>query len=79
MLGGALTQDGKLIGLALSAFSRARPGPEFADLQLPAAPPPDECEVVEVPTDDPFIPDIASAGRTGSCAAVFRSRPRARR
>src|SRR6266498_635560 len=42
-----LTQDGKLIGLALTAFSRARPGPEFADLQPPAAPPPEQCEVVE--------------------------------
>jgi hypothetical protein len=28
-------------------------------MQPPAAPPPDECEFVEVPTDDPFIPDIA--------------------
>jgi acyl-CoA thioesterase len=54
-----LTQDGKLIGLALGAFSKARPGPEFADLRPPAAPPPDECEVADVPTDDPFIPDIA--------------------
>src|SRR2546429_2138211 len=25
-----LTQDGKLIGLALGAFSKARPGPEFS-------------------------------------------------
>jgi acyl-CoA thioesterase len=54
-----LTQDGKLIGLALGAFSKARPGPEFSDLRPPAAPAPDQCEVVEVPTDDPFIPDIA--------------------
>jgi acyl-CoA thioesterase len=54
-----LTQDGKLIGLALGAFSKARPGPEFSDLQPPAAPPPEQSEVVEVPTDDPFIPDIA--------------------
>ncbi|HEV3135343.1 MAG TPA: thioesterase family protein [Acidimicrobiia bacterium] len=54
-----LTQDGKLIGLALGAFSKARAGPEFSDLRPPAAPAPDRCEVVEVPTDDPFIPDIA--------------------
>jgi hypothetical protein len=43
----------------LGAFSKARPGPEFSDLQPPDAPPPDESEVVEVPTDDPFMPDIA--------------------
>ncbi len=54
-----LTQDGKLIGLALAAFSHARPGPEFADLRPPDAPPPDECPLIEAPTDDPFIPDIA--------------------
>ncbi len=54
-----LTQDGKLIGLALGAFSHARPGPEFSDLQPPDAPPPEQSDVVAVPTDDPFIPDIA--------------------
>lgn len=54
-----LTQDGRLIGLALGAFSHARPGPEFSDLQPPDAPPPEQSDVVAVPTDDPFIPDIA--------------------
>jgi acyl-CoA thioesterase len=54
-----LTQDGKLIGLGLGAFARARPGPEFADLRPPDAPPPDESPIIEPPTDDPFIPDIA--------------------
>ena len=54
-----LTQDGKLIGLALGAFSKARPGPEFADVQAPDAPPPEESPVIEPPTDDPMIPDIA--------------------
>jgi acyl-CoA thioesterase len=54
-----LTQDGKLIGLALGAFSKARPGPEFADVQPPDAPPPEESPVIEPPTDDPMIPDIA--------------------
>ncbi len=54
-----LMQDSKLIGLALAAFSRARPGPEFADLQPPDAPPADESPLVAAPTDDPFIPDIA--------------------
>src|SRR5215218_3355731 len=45
-----LTQDGKLIGLALAAFSQARPGPEFADLQPPAALPVDDSPVIEPPT-----------------------------
>jgi acyl-CoA thioesterase len=54
-----LTQDGRLIGLALGAFSRARPGPEFADVQPPDAPPPEESPVIEVPRDDPTMPAIA--------------------
>ena len=54
-----LTQDGKLIGLALGAFSQARPGPGFSDLRPPAAPPVEDSPVIEPPTDDPFIPDIA--------------------
>ncbi|HEY4397118.1 MAG TPA: thioesterase family protein [Acidimicrobiia bacterium] len=54
-----LTQDGKLIGLALGAFSHARPGPEFSDLAPPHAPPVEDSPVVEVPTGDPMIPDIA--------------------
>jgi acyl-CoA thioesterase len=54
-----LTQDGKLIGLALGAFSRARPGPEFADVRPPDAPPPEQCPVIEPPPDDPSVPAIA--------------------
>jgi acyl-CoA thioesterase len=54
-----LTQDGTLIGLALGAFSRARPGPELSDLRPPSAPPVDETPVIEPPADDPWIPDIA--------------------
>src|SRR5215218_5762204 len=54
-----LTQDGTLIGLALGAFSRARPGPEFSDVRPPEAPPPEECPVMEAPRDDPLIPAIA--------------------
>jgi acyl-CoA thioesterase len=54
-----LTQDEKLIGLALGAFSRPRPGPEFADVRPPDAPPPEECLVIEVPRNDPSIPAIA--------------------
>jgi len=44
--GGSLTtvsarmeQDGKLLALALGAFSRSRPGPTFADLGPPTVPP----------------------------------------
>ncbi len=54
-----LSQDGKLIGLALAAFSQARPGPEFADLRPPVAPPAEESPVIDPPADDPMIPDIA--------------------
>jgi acyl-CoA thioesterase len=54
-----LTQDGKLIGLALGAFSHARPGPEFADLRPPSAPAVEDSPVIEPPNDDPMMPDIA--------------------
>jgi acyl-CoA thioesterase len=54
-----LAQRGKLIGLALAAFSQARSGPEFVDLQPPGAPPADQSPVIEPPPDDPMIPDIA--------------------
>jgi acyl-CoA thioesterase len=54
-----ITQRQTLIGLALAAFSQARLGPEFADIRLPSAPPVEECPVVEAPTGDPSIPDIA--------------------
>lgn len=42
-------QDGRLIGLALAAFSRPRPGPEFCDLPRPEAPPPDGCPEPQFP------------------------------
>jgi|SRR5215475_11420134 len=54
-----LTQDGRLIGLALGAFSHPRPGPEFADMQPPDAPAADESPVIDAPTDDSMMPDIA--------------------
>ncbi len=54
-----LTQDGKLIGLALAAFSQPRPGPGVRRPAAARRAAARECEVVEVPTDDPFIPDIA--------------------
>jgi acyl-CoA thioesterase len=54
-----LAQEGKLIGLALGAFSVPRPGPEFSDLAPPPAPAVEDSQVIEPPTDDPMMPDIA--------------------
>src|SRR5215813_8341084 len=54
-----ITQDHTLIGLALGAFSHARPGPEFADLAPPDAPAVEDSPVIEAPTGDPMIPEIA--------------------
>src|SRR5262249_19784754 len=54
-----LSQGDKLIGLALGAFSQPRPGPEFSDLQPPDAPAVEDSPVIEPPTDDPMMPDIA--------------------
>jgi acyl-CoA thioesterase len=49
-------QDGKLIGLALAAFSKPRPGPEFCDLPRPHMPPPDECPVFAPDPESAFVP-----------------------
>ncbi len=49
-------QDGRLVGLALAAFSKPRPGPEFNDLPVPDAPPPEECPPPEFRTPDGFVP-----------------------
>jgi acyl-coenzyme A thioesterase PaaI-like protein len=54
-----LTQGSKLIGLALGAFSSRRSGPELSDLAPPAAPAVEESPVLEPPSDDPMVPDIA--------------------
>ena len=54
-----LAQEGKLIGLALGAFSHPRPGPEFSDLQPSDAPAVEESPIIEPPHDDPMTPDIA--------------------
>lgn len=55
-----LEQGGRLIGLALAAFSVPRPGPEFCDLLPPRVPPPDDCPAVEVPSDGELpVPAIA--------------------
>lgn len=49
-------QDGKLIGLALAAFSKPRPGPEFCDLPRPDAPPPEDCPEPQLPPAAEFTP-----------------------
>jgi len=51
-----LEQDGRLIGLALAAFSRPRAGPAFCDLQMPEVPSADELVAVPPPPD---VPEIA--------------------
>lgn len=62
-LSARLVQADRLIGLALAAFSRPRPGPEFCDLLPPDdVPPPDECTPRQVPSD-PSIPMPAIARR----------------
>jgi acyl-CoA thioesterase len=38
-----LHQDDRLLVLAMAAFSRSRPGPEFHDATMPDAPPPEAC------------------------------------
>ncbi|MDH3687317.1 MAG: thioesterase family protein, partial [Myxococcales bacterium] len=44
-----LEQDGKLRALAVAAFSKARPGPEFDHLTMPDVPPPEACEILPGP------------------------------
>jgi acyl-coenzyme A thioesterase PaaI-like protein len=50
-----LEQDGRLIGLALGAFSRARPGPEVCDLVMPDVPPATAVEPMVLPPEAPPI------------------------
>jgi acyl-CoA thioesterase len=62
-LSARLVQGDQLIGLALAAFSRPRPGPEFCDLVPPDdVPPPDDCSPRRLP-NDPSIPMPAIARR----------------
>jgi len=70
-----ITQDGKLIGLALGAFSYPRGGPEFADLQPTDAPAVDESPVIEPPRDDPMMPDIAFRWENRMVRGGFPSEP----
>jgi len=50
-----LEQDGRLIGLALGAFSKPRPGPVFCDLTMPEVPSPDAIAPTPVAPDIPPI------------------------
>jgi acyl-CoA thioesterase len=62
-LSARLVQGDRLIGLALAAFSRPRPGPEFCDLVPPGdVPSPEECTPRRL-TNDPSIPMPAIARR----------------
>ncbi len=42
-LSARMTQNGKLLALALAAFSTPRPGPEIHDARMPAVEPPERC------------------------------------
>ena len=51
-----MRQDGRLIALALGAFSAPRDGPEFHDAAMPAVPPPEELEPLpRHPSAPPFV------------------------
>jgi acyl-CoA thioesterase len=52
---GRMTQDGRLIAIAVGAVSRARPGPAYADAVMPEVPPPDACGEVVRPGEAPPI------------------------
>jgi acyl-CoA thioesterase len=54
-----ITQDDTLIGLALGAFSSARPGPEFADLRPPDAPSPEASPALDPHAYAEAVPAIA--------------------
>ena len=51
-----MLQDGRPVALALGAFSRARPGFELIELQMPDVPPPGRCQEVErrIPIHDRY-------------------------
>jgi acyl-CoA thioesterase len=51
-----IEQDGRLVGLALAAFSKPRPGPEFCDLPRPEAPRPEDCPEPRLPPASDFTP-----------------------
>lgn len=76
-----LEQDGRLIGLALGAFSRARNGPDVCDLTMPEVPSPDTVEALPLPAGAPAIArrwesrrvlgaDVMSGGERGTEAVT---------
>jgi acyl-CoA thioesterase len=50
-----VTQNGRLVALAVGAFSRPRPGPEFSDLLMPDVPPPEAIAAQDTPPEAPPI------------------------
>jgi acyl-CoA thioesterase len=50
-----MTQQGQLVALAVGAFSRPRPGPEFCDLVMPDVPPPAAIPFRAAPPEAPPI------------------------
>jgi acyl-CoA thioesterase len=50
-----VSQGGKLIALAVAAFSKPRSGPEFCDLVMPDVLPPERLPVREIPPEAPPI------------------------
>ncbi|HEX6312930.1 MAG TPA: thioesterase family protein [Acidimicrobiia bacterium] len=50
-----LEQRGRLIGMALGAFSRARSGPDICDLVMPEVAPPEAVDARALPPDVPPI------------------------
>jgi acyl-CoA thioesterase len=49
-----LTQDGKLVAIALASFSTPRRGPEFAEISMPEVPRPEDLRPVDDRPDFPF-------------------------
>ncbi|MBM3676078.1 MAG: thioesterase family protein [Actinobacteria bacterium] len=50
-----MEQDGRLVALAVAAFSLPRPGVEFCDVAMPQVPGPDRIVAVRTPADAPPI------------------------
>ena len=50
-----MEQDGKLVALAVAAFSKPRPGPEFCDIVMPQVPGPENYVPAKAPRDAPAI------------------------
>jgi acyl-CoA thioesterase len=67
-LSARMEQDGKLIALVLSAFSRAWSGPEYAEEPLPDVAPPDDERVAGamVPGAPPFTSQLVLQRRIGN-------------